>query len=167
MTLANFLSLVTTLAIVAAGVFAGIQVRQFNKQRARESGWQLLHSFQTPEFVSALNIVFDLPEGLSKNDLEHRLGSELTSILVMFGTFESLGILVFRREIDIKLAEDFWSGVIILAARKFRRYLAEMRESSNRGTYYEWFQWLFEQLEKRESKAPAVPAFIAFRDWKP
>jgi hypothetical protein len=79
MTLANVLSLVTTLAIVAAGVFAGIQVRQFNKQRARESGWQLLHSFQTPEFVSALNIVFDLPEGLSKSDLEHRLGSELTA----------------------------------------------------------------------------------------
>jgi hypothetical protein len=85
----------------------------------------------------------------------------------MFGTFESLGILVFRREIDIKLAEDFWSGVIILAARTFQRYLAEMRESSNRGTYYEWFQWLFEQLEKRKSKTPAVPAFIAFRDWKP
>ena len=96
--------------------------------------------FQTPEFVSALNIVFDLPEGLSKSDLEHRLGNKLTSILVMFGTFESLGILIFRREIDIKLAEDFWSGVIILAARKFQRYLAEMRESSNRGTYYEWFQ---------------------------
>ena len=41
-----------------------------------------------------------------------------------------------------------------------------MRESSNRQTYYEWFQWLFEQVEKRESTTPAVPSYIAFRDWK-
>jgi hypothetical protein len=33
MTLANLLSLVSTLAIVAAGVFAGIQLRQLNRQR--------------------------------------------------------------------------------------------------------------------------------------
>ena len=85
----------------------------------------------------------------------------------MFGTFESLGILVFRREIAIELVEDFWGGVIILAGRKFKRYLVDIQQASNRSSYYEWFQWLFEQLEKRESKTPAVPAFIAFGDWKP
>ena len=167
MTLADLFSLVSTLAIVATGGFAGIQVRQFNKQRARDSALQLLHSFQTPEFVNAADIVYNFPEGLSKSAIEDRLGSKMTSILVMFGTFESLGILVFRREIDIKLVEDFWGGLIILAGRQFKRYLAEMQESSNRSTYYEWFQWLFEQLEKRESKTPAVAAFIAFREWKP
>lgn len=167
MTLANLLSLASTLAIVAAGVFAGMQVRQFNKQRARDSALQLLHSFQTPEFVFAVNIVFELPEGLSKRDIEERLGDKMTNILVMFGTFESLGILIFRREIDIELVEDFCGGAIIIAGKKLKGYLKEMQEVSNRNTYYEWFQWLFEQFEKRESEKPAVPAFIAFRDWKP
>jgi hypothetical protein len=41
-----------------------------------------------------------------------------------------------------------------------------VREASNRETYYEWFQWLYEQLEKRELKTPAAPAYVAFRDWK-
>jgi hypothetical protein len=76
MTHANLLSLVSTLAIVAAGVFAGIQVRQLNRQRERDSALQLIHSFQTPEFVNAVDIVFDLPEGPSKSDLEGRLGSK-------------------------------------------------------------------------------------------
>ena len=66
MSLGNLLSLVSTLAIVAAGIFAGMQVRQLNKQRARDSALQLAHSFQTPEFVNAVNIVFDLPQNLSK-----------------------------------------------------------------------------------------------------
>jgi hypothetical protein len=166
MTLANLLSLASTLAIVAAGIFAGMQVRQFNKQRARDSALQLLHSFQTPEFVNAVNIVFDLPDGLSKVEIEGRLGDKMTNVLVMFGTFESLGVLVFRREIDIRLVEDFCAGVIVMAGHKFKRYLSDMQESSNRNTYYEWFQWLFEQFETRESKVPPVPAYIAFRNWK-
>jgi len=31
----------------------------------------------------------------------------MLSVLVMFGTFESLGVLIFRREIDIQLWKTF------------------------------------------------------------
>jgi hypothetical protein len=162
----TILSIFSTLAIVAAGIFAGVQLRLYNKQRARESALQLVHSFRTPEFLSAVNIVFDLPEGLSKKELEDRLGDKLVHVLVMFGTLESLGILIYRREIDIQLVEDFFSGIIILSGKKLGRYLVEVREASNRQTYYEWFQWLYQQLEKRELKTPPVPSYVAFADWK-
>jgi hypothetical protein len=111
-------------------------------------------------------MVFDLPEGLSKKELEDLLGDKLVDLLVMFGTFENLGILVFRREVEIQLVEDFFSGVIMLSGRKLNRYLVEVRAAGNRQTYYEWFQWLYEQLEKRERHAPPVPAYLAHRDWK-
>jgi len=86
---------------------------------------------------------------------------------VLFGTFESLGILIFRGDIDINLVEDFFSGVIILTGKKFKNYIREVRELSNRPTYYEWTQWLYEQVEKRESKTPAIPAYLEYQDWKP
>jgi len=167
MPITTWLSMISTSAIVAAGIFAGVQLRLYNKQRARESALQLVHSFRTPEFLSAVNIVFELPEGLSKHEVEDRLGDKLIHVLVMFGTFESLGILVFRREVEIQLVEDFFSGIIILSGKKLGRYLVEVREAGNRHTYYEWFQWLYEQFEKRELETPAVPAYAAFRDWKP
>jgi hypothetical protein len=46
------------------------------------------------------------------------------------------------------------------------KYIEEMRELTNRQTYYEWFQWMYMQVEKRESKTPAIPAYIEFRNWE-
>lgn len=162
----TLLSLMETLALVAAGTFAGIQIRQITRQRTREYTMQLLHSFQTPKFQNALHLLVDFPEGLSKKEIEERLGDKLTSLYVLFGTFEALGVLIYRREIEITLVEDFFSGVIILAWKKFRNYIYEMRELGNRPTYYEWFQWMAEQIEKRELENPPNPAHIDFHDWK-
>jgi len=162
----TILGFISTFAIVVGLFFAGVQLRQLNKQRVREYATQLLHSFQTLEFQNAAKIVFEFPEGLTKNEIEERLGDKLTSVLAMLGIFESLGLLICRREIDIRLVEDFISGLIIHSGKKFKNYLAEMRELTNRPTYYEWFQWMYEQIEKRESKTPAIPAYIEFRNWE-
>jgi hypothetical protein len=162
----SIFGLVSTLAIVVGLYFAGIQLRILNKQREGDAATQMLHSFQTPEFHEAVSILVDLPEGLSKREIEERLGDKMTCMRVLFGTFESLGILIFRREININLVEDFFSGVIILTGKKFKNYIKEVRELSNRPTYYEWMQWMYEHVEKRESKTPAVPAYIEFQNWK-
>lgn len=55
----TLLGLVSTFAIVIGLLFAGVQLRILNKQRTRESALQLLHSFQTPEFHEAVNILVD------------------------------------------------------------------------------------------------------------
>jgi len=165
MPLSTILSIITTSSIFAGVIFALLQFRHSNKQRARESALQMLHSYQTPEFLSAVNIVFDLPEGLSKKEIDARLGDKITAVLLLFGTFESLGILVYKRDVDIQMVENFFSGIIILCGRKLKHYVEEIRITSNRKTYYEWYQWLYEQVEKRESKVPAVPAYIAYKDW--
>jgi hypothetical protein len=59
--LKTWLDLVTTIFIVVGGVLALLQLHQTHKQRARESALQMLHSFQTRSFLSAVNIVFELP----------------------------------------------------------------------------------------------------------
>jgi hypothetical protein len=163
----TLMGLISTIAIVAGLFFAGIQLRQLNKQRIREYALKLLDSFQTLEFQNAARIIFELPNGLTKKEIEERLGEKLNSILSMLGIFESLGVLIYRREIDIRLVEDFISGLILHTGWKLKNYLNEMREITSRQTYFEWFQWLFEQVEKRESKTPAIPSYIEFRDWKP
>ena len=72
--------------------------------------------------------------------------SMLAALVISLGTRGGIGMG------DVKLA--FLLGAI-------------HEEAGNRHTYYEWFQWLYEQFEKRELETPAVPAYVAFRDWKP
>ena len=162
----TLLSLVTTLAILSGGIFGAIQLLQLRKQRARESALQMLNSAQTPVFMDAVHILFNISEELSKKEIEGQLGDKMNSILVMFGTFESLGYLVFRHEISLELVDNFFGGAIVLFWRKFKNYFIESRIISNRANYGEWVQWLSEQLEKRESKTSSVPAHIQYRDWK-
>ena len=95
MELNTLLSLITTIAIVTGGVFAGVQLLRLKKQRAREAALQMLHSAQTPEFMDPVHILFNLLNDLSKNEIEERVGNKMNCVLVMFGTFESLGYLVY------------------------------------------------------------------------
>ena len=165
MELRDILPIITTSVITVGGIIGLVQVRHARRQRARESALHLVASFRTPEFLKAIDLVFILPDGLTKKEIDERL-KDITPLLVLFGTFESLGILVYRRDIEIDMVEDFFSGVIVLSGRKLKRYVEEMREAGDRQTYYEWFTWLTELVERRELKKPAVPAFIAHRGWK-
>jgi hypothetical protein len=162
----TFLSLITTLAILAGGIFGAIQLLQLRKQRARESALQMLNSAQTPAFMDAVHILFNIPEKLSKKFIEDYVGDKMNCVLVMFGTFESLGYLVFRHEISLELVDNFFGGAIVLFWKKFKNYFIESRVISKRENYGEWVQWLAEQLEKRESKDSSLPAHIQHRDWK-
>ena len=90
----------------------------------------------------------------------------MNCVLVMFGTFESLGYLVFRHEISIELVDNFFGGAIVLFWKKFQNYFIELRVASKRENYGEWVQWLSEQLEKRASKSEIGAAHIVHKDWK-
>jgi len=158
---------IEALAVVIAVGFAMVQVRQYRRDKHREAAMELLHSFQTPSFARALNIVYAMPEGLSKGEIEKFAGDEFHLVYAMTTTWESLGVLVHRGEIDLQLIDDFFSGPIRISWRKLKGHVMGEREATGRETINEWFQWLNQQLEEIESKEAPVPAHIAHKDWQP
>jgi hypothetical protein len=147
----SIFQVVEAIAVVIGVGFAIVQVRQYRQDKQREAAMELLHSFQTPSFARALNIVY----------------SEFHLVYAMTTTWESLGILVHQGEIDLNLVSDFFSGPIIVSWRKLERFVIGEREETNRETVNEWFQWLKERLEEVEAEAPPIPAHIEFKDWTP
>jgi hypothetical protein len=154
-----------TAAVMTGIGFAIVQVRQYRRDRRRAAAIELLHSFQTPAFAEALNIVYNLPDGLSREALETRLQGRFHIIYALMTTWESLGILVHMGEVDIDLVEDFFSGPILISWRKLQGHVHGERTATGRETIEEWFQWLAERLQERESAKPAQPAHIEFRNW--
>jgi hypothetical protein len=155
-------------AAVVIGVgFAIVQVRQYRRDRRRAAAVELLHSFQTPAFAEALNIVYNLPDGLSREELEQHLQGRFHLVYALMTTWESLGILVHMGEVDLDLVDDFFSGPITVSWRKLKRHVLGERAMLGRDTIEEWFQWLNERLDERESRTPVIPAYIEHKDWTP
>jgi len=157
---------VSAIAVLIGFGFAFVEIRRYRRRKDRESMLELVKSYQTLEFAVALNRLVDLPDGLSKLQLEKLVGEDMKFISLLMTTWEGLGILTYRREVDLEILEDFFSGPIVLSWKKLRRVVEEMRRIGGRETYYEWFQWLAERLEERETETAPIPANIEHRDWR-
>lgn len=158
---------IESIAVVIAIGFAMVQVRQYRRDKRREAAMELLHAFQTPSFARALNIVYEMPEGLGKEEVEAYAGDEFHLVYAMTTTWESLGVLVYHGEIDLQLIDDFFSGPIRISWRKLKAQVMGEREATGRETINEWFQWLNDRLGEMESLEPPVPAHVAHKDWQP
>lgn len=165
--IADLADILASLGVMVGLVFAGIQLRQFRLSQEREAGLELLHSYQTPSLTRGLQLMFALPDDLSCAEVEAHVGDELQTLWLLMVTWESLGVLVYRGQVELAMVDDFFSGPLLLSWRKLRRYVGEYRAQLQRDTYMEWFQWLAERMQEREAQTPPVPAYVACRTWRP
>ncbi len=167
MTLSTVVNLVTAATLLAGLLFGVVQLRQFRKVREREAALELLRTFQSPLTARALRRVFELPSGLSGEEIEDALGGDMDLVYGLMTTWESVGILVFRGEASIDMVEDFFSGPVLVSWRRLEPLVHRTRETSGRDTISEWFQWLADRMAEREAAVPPRPAHIEHRDWRP
>jgi hypothetical protein len=158
---------IQAMAVLVGVGFAVYELRRYRRDRNREAAMELLHTFQTAEFAKALVLVYRLPDGLSRREIEGRLGDDLHLVYAMTTTWESIGVLVWRGEVAMDLVDDFFSGPIVVSWRKLQGYFFDERRETGRETIGEWFQWLAERFAEREGTTRPVPAHVAFRDWRP
>jgi hypothetical protein len=158
--------IVNSSAVALGAIFAATQLGYLRRQRRREAMLELVRSFQNADFTTALRRVNSLPDGADRAEIRARLGPEGEDQVFLVGlTWESLGVLVFRREVDLRLIDDFFSGAIVVSWRKLHAFVEEDRIELGRETVWEWFQWLAERMTARERQARPVPAHHAHRDW--
>ena len=166
MDLSNLIQIVSTLAMTLGIVFGILNLRNFQAMRKREAAILMLNSFQTMEFVRGLLYIFDLPDDATQEYIEGLPEDRFMTIYLVLGTWERLGILVFRNEIPVDLVDDAFSGPIIQSWGKLGKYVEAFRVRVHRETGFEWFQWLAERMMEREQHGSAIPAYVAHRNWR-
>ena len=167
MNISNVANLINAFAVSAGVIFAAVQIRQYQRRRNRDAMLELVRSFQSPAFTAALRRVLSLPDGADTAKIREILGPDGEDAVYLVSlTWESLGVLVFRREVTLDLVDDFFSGPLVLSWQKLKVYSDEWRSSLNRETGNEWFHWLAERMLEREKASPPVPAYIAHRNWR-
>lgn len=86
MDLPFLIDLVSTLAVVFGIAFGLIQLRQYRLSRKREASLFILNSHQTREFVGGLWEIMSLPDGLTRDVLEGRLGDDFGTLGLVMST---------------------------------------------------------------------------------
>jgi hypothetical protein len=166
MDLALISQLISTSAVVLGILFGILNLWNFQRMRKREAAILMLNSFQTSEFVRGLLLVFNLPGGIEKEEIDRLPKDDFLALYIMLGTWERLGILVYRKEIPLDLVDDAFSGPILISWQKLQIFIQQFRAEVKRETGFEWFQWLAERMMERERTGSAVPAYVAHKKWK-
>ena len=167
MDLSTLANLINAFAVTAALIFAAVQISYYRRGIRREAMLELVRSFQSPAFTSALRRVLSLPDGADAQKIREVLGPDGEDAVYLVSlNWESLGILLFRREVTLDLVDDFFSGPILLSWQKLKVHSEECRRTLNRETFNEWFHWLAERMMERERLSPPVPVYIAYRTWR-
>lgn len=166
MTAPVIISLISASMFVISVIIGIIQLRLVLKQRTREAELLLVRSFQTPDFMNAQNIIFNLPDGVSKKEILQLPEEKKILIYYWLGTWEAMGIMVFRKEISMAVMDDYFSGPIVISWKKMQNYIEQDRKDLNRDTLHEWYQWLAEHMVERESTMQVKPAHVMYKNWK-
>ncbi len=167
MDIATIANLINAIAVTAGVIFAAAQIRQYRQRRQRDAMLELVRSFQSPAFTAALRRVLSLPDGADSAKIREVLGPDGEDAVYLVSlTWESLGVLVYRREVTLDLVDDFFSGPLVISWQKLKVYSEEWRRTLDRETGNEWFHWLAERMLEREKTSPPIPAYLAHRHWR-
>ena len=167
MDISTIANLINAIAVTAGVIFAAAQIRQYRQRRQRDAMLELVRSFQSPAFTAALRRVLSLPDGADVAKIREVLGPDGEDAVYLVSlTWESLGVLVFRRQVTLDLVDDFFSGPLVISWQKLEVYSEEWRRTLNRETGNEWFHWLAERMLEREKTSPPIPAYVAHRHWR-
>ncbi len=169
MDLTTALNIATTSAVVGGVIFGAWQIRVATRARETQISLQLIEMLQTGDLIEGLSALHDLPEGLSWKELRSQLGERWISAFAAINALDGLGILVYRREVSLRLADDFFHHAVFEVWRKSRTAILERRkmpDMAGRETGFQFLEWLAEsqaafRARKRSayplSKRPAAP----------
>jgi hypothetical protein len=163
MELATLLSVLSTLALVGALIFAGLQVRSANRAREEQNAVKLIDA--------ALSTVLAQPPS-SFAELSARAADveayspDVVRMLQEIGfRLEALGYLVYRRVLSLRSVEELMGGMITLWWTRIKPLAERDRKKSQNPRMFEWAQWLAERVAERRTDAGSEPAFLAHADW--
>ena len=109
--LAAWLNLISTVAIVGALIFTAVQVRQGNIKRRDTAAVTLIETVQSEGWTRMLDLIGKLPEAAPASDVE-AAGPEVQRAIIEFGVrLETVGYMVFRRNVDLQTVDDLIGGV--------------------------------------------------------
>jgi hypothetical protein len=149
--------------VAAASVLIGValtvlELRHFSKQRQTQLVVELSSQTRSREYKEATMETLSA-EFNNYNDFVKKYGAPFSknqvpvSLSIICTFYEQLGVLVRNKLIDPDLVSQLFS--IALPWQKLKPIVEGMRKEYHEPRLYEWFEYLYNEMEKRERKLQA------------
>ena len=164
--LQSWLNLISTVAIVLALVFAGVQVREANRARRDQAAVALLQSAGGDSWTNAMNTVAQLRADISAQEVDAS-GEWAVTALVNFGVrLESIGYMVYSRLVSLEKVDDLLGGVILMFWSRALAWVERERVRTGNPRLFEWCEWLADRVRERRATGGGEPAHLKHRHWR-
>lgn len=164
--LVAWLNLISTLAIVGALIFTGLQVRAANLARRDQAALEMIRTALSENSARGLELFGQIPENAPAETIEG-LTAQAKLDLFEFGIrWEMIGYMVYRRQLDLQTVDDLTGGTILGFWSRAKSWVAERRKRTGHDEFLEWCEWIASQLEKRRVSRPYSPAYKQHADWR-
>ena len=80
-------------------------------------------------------------------------------------SFETMGLLIYKRIAPLDLVLDLAGGVVTTMSRKLETWQRDVRIEQAQPSWGEWFEWLGNLASRTEHQSE--PAYLRYADWKP
>jgi len=150
-------TVVAATSVVIGVVLAVLELRNLVKTRQTDLVIRLYTTMGSKEFQDAWQ-KFSSLEFSDYNDYVKRYGSlssenpAHTAIFMVCLYFEGVGELLYRKLIDINMVDDLFTFPIKTGWEKVKLFVESARKQLNAPSLFEWFEYLYNEMEKREQK---------------
>ena len=153
--------LIAVASVIAGVIYYSFQLRHQTKMRQTDVFWRIYSSFNSKEFLEAWTKMFNL-EFKDYNDFVKKYGQLFSekpvsiAICMVGNLFEGAGILLHRQLIEFGLASEILP--ISITWEKMKFIVEGARQQYNMPTLYEWFEYLYNEMQKREQQLASKTA---------
>ena len=163
--------------ILGAAIYSWYQIRELRRSRDSTTAMSLASNFQSEDFVvgltSLMYMKFDRAKfeyGNNENNYMHlreHFGENWPKVMTVLTTWESIGVLIHRGDMDFHAFYDLFSGVFQKTIDAFSFYLDPIRDDPTNKAL-EWLIWLADRVSEYEaSGSGTLAAHFEFKDWVP
>ena len=161
---ASALNLVSTITVIGALVFTGLQVRTANRARREQAAVTAIQTAALSEnSARILELLGEVPENASAAEIDN-LNAEARRQILEFGLrLEIIGYMVSHEMVDLQIVNDLGGGAILGFWSRAKNWSQERRKRTGEAEFLEWCEWLATQIAQYRATRPYVPAYSRVR----
>jgi len=163
--LAAISEIIGACTIVTGLIFGAFQVRAHRVEQRNAIATELTSTFYNADLARAVLLLQNLPDGATVEQLRARGPEFEDAAIIVCTSFETMGLLVYRKIAPFDLVMDLAGGMVASMYRKLQGWVTAKQAEQNQPSWAEWFVWLATRAEKYKHSAGASAGPAS--GWKP